>query len=63
MMMVVASYTNAERTVGQHVDYSTLATTVKYQLARADGVPVCLINVDVYKGKVKLSGLSSSQIS
>jgi hypothetical protein len=46
----------AERTMGEHVDDSTLATSVKYELARADGVPVGSINVEVHTGTVQLSG-------
>ena len=51
-----APHAIAERTVGQHIDDSTLSTSVKYQLARADGVPVGSINVEVHKGSVQLSG-------
>ncbi len=42
--------------MGQHVDDATLSTSVKYYLARADGVPFGSINVEVHKGYVQLSG-------
>jgi osmotically-inducible protein OsmY len=47
---------HADRSAGQHVDDSTLATSVKYHLMRADSVPVGSINVEVYRGVVQLSG-------
>ena len=44
-----------ERSVGEHVDDSAIATNVKFQLARNDA-PVGSINVEVHKGIVQLSG-------
>lgn len=51
----------AERTVGQHIDDSSLATAVKYQLARASGVPAGSINVEVHQRTVQLSGFIHKQ--
>jgi len=51
----------AERTVGERVDDSSLATAVKYHLARASGVPAGSINVEVHKGTVQLSGFIHKQ--
>ncbi len=51
-----ATYVFAERTVGEHVDDSTLATAVKFELARTSDVPAGSINVEVHKGTVQLSG-------
>lgn len=56
-----SSHAVAERTVGQHIDDSTLSTAVKYQLARADGVPFGSINVEVHKGTAQLSGFIHKQ--
>lgn len=63
-ILLLAGFTTpaaAEKTVGQHVDDATLSTSVKYQLARADGVPFGSINVEVHKGAVQLSGFIHKQ--
>jgi len=51
----------ASRTVGEHVDDSTMATQAKYFLARDSSVPFGSINVEVHRGRVQLSGFIHKQ--
>jgi len=46
----------AQKTAGQHVDDSTLATSTKSALAGIDLGAAGAINVEVYKGTVQLAG-------
>jgi len=47
---------HAEKTPGQTVDDSALATSVKAKLVETKGVPSTAINIEVSKGRVQLGG-------
>ena len=47
---------HAEKTTGQTVDDSALATSVKAKLIETKGVPSTAINIEVSKGRVQLGG-------
>lgn len=48
--------TNQPRSTGEKVDDSTIATRVKIELAKTDGLADASVNVEAYKGVVQLSG-------
>ena len=47
---------HAEKTTGQTVDDTTIATSVKAKLVETKGVPSTAINIEVSKGHVQLGG-------
>jgi hyperosmotically inducible periplasmic protein len=47
---------HADKTTGQAVDDSTIATSVKAKLVETKGVPSTAINIEVSKGRVQLGG-------
>jgi hyperosmotically inducible protein len=51
---------HAEKTPGQTVDDSALATSVKAKLVEDKGVPSTAINIEVSKGRVQLGGFLES---
>jgi hyperosmotically inducible protein len=51
---------HAGRTAGEHVDDTTVATSTKSALARAEPSAAGSINVEVYKGAVQLAGFVPS---
>jgi hyperosmotically inducible protein len=51
---------HAEKTTGQTVDDSALATSVKAKLVETKGVPSTAINIEVSKGRVQLGGFLES---
>jgi len=55
-LAVAMPLAQAEKTTGETIDDSTMATEVKAALAKADGVSAGSINVEVYKGRVQLGG-------
>ena len=54
--LALVSPAHADKTTGQTVDDSTLATSVKAKLVETKGVPSTAINVEVSKGRVQLGG-------
>lgn len=51
----------ADKTAGEEVDDSTIASTVKAKLIDTKGVPSTAINVEVSKGRVQLGGFLESE--
>jgi hyperosmotically inducible protein len=51
----------AEKTAGEHVDDSTIATATKAELIDSDKVSANHINVEVYQGHVQLAGFVESE--
>ena len=54
--LALVSPAHAEKTTGQTVDDSALATSVKAKLVETKGVPSTAINIEVSKGRVQLGG-------
>jgi hyperosmotically inducible protein len=52
---------HAGRTAGEHVDDTTVATSTKSALAKAEPSAAASINVEVYKGSVQLAGFVPSE--
>jgi hyperosmotically inducible periplasmic protein len=61
LLLVISSPALAEKTTGERVDDSTIATSVKARLLAEKGVPSNDVNVEVYKSIVLLSGFVTSQ--
>ena len=59
-LTAASSSANAQRTAGEHVDDSTLATSVKFVLIDDATIPANRINVESYKRTVQLSGFVST---
>lgn len=49
-----------KETTGQYVDDATLTTRAKAALVKDDSVSATDFNIDVYKGKVTLTGVAKS---
>ena len=54
--LALVSPAHADKTTGQTVDDSALATSVKAKLVETKGVPSTAINIEVSKGRVQLGG-------
>ena len=54
--LALVSPAHADKTTGQTVDDSVIATEVKAKLVETKGVPSTAINVEVSKGRVQLGG-------
>ena len=54
--LALVSPAHADKTTGQTVDDSAIATEVKAKLVETKGVPSTAINVEVSKGRVQLGG-------
>ena len=59
-MVLASSAALAERTAGQTIDDSTIATNTKMKLIDDAAVPAGDINIEVYKGHVQLIGYVES---
>ena len=58
--LALVSPAHADKTTGQTVDDSSLATSVKAKLVETKGVPSTAINIEVSKGRVQLGGFLES---
>jgi hyperosmotically inducible protein len=61
LLLVISAPALAEKTTGERVDDSSIATSVKAGLLAEKGVPSNDVNVEVYKSIVLLSGFVTSQ--
>jgi hyperosmotically inducible protein len=60
LLVVVGWNAHAQRSAGENIDDSTLATRTKGALVDTDGVSARHINVEVYRGVVQLGGFVES---
>ena len=51
-----STWAQAERSAGQHIDDSTIATSAKAALAKVDLGSAGALNVEVHKGRLQLAG-------
>jgi len=60
-LLVALPVAHAEKTAGERIDDTTIATTAKAALIDSDKVSANHINVEVYQGHVQLAGFVDSE--